>query len=349
MPTMQPTTAGIPGLSPVREAVAATAPTAADGNAAQPPMVPATIPQRYLRCASPNKNARVVYRAALFAAGRLHFVKAGVADVWRDVALLADCRSGVADDVWASADALAGAPQFSDAPLAGAEFAPLATELTRAANYKSWASAFKSQLYQGHDLTVYQCKDLKETSKPGESEGDFRTRLRQRAVEARDLAIEKLRQKYASKLSTAQNQIRTAQERVEREKTQSRDSMMQAGTNIFTTVIGAMFGRKMTSATNIGRAGSAMRSATKAAGQHGDIARAQEALAERQVKLEDLEQELAGEIEKIKENFQPDALVLEPVVIAPRKSDIEVGDVTLVWAPWIVDSTGIAEPAYSLT
>jgi hypothetical protein len=342
LPTMQPRTIG-------GTAGSTTSAEAATSDASAPPLVPATITQRYLRCASLASGVRIVYRPALYGKARLHFVKAGVADVWRDNYLLADCRSGVADDLWASADALEREPPFADKPQAGAEFAPLAAELTRAANYKSWTSSLKSQVYQGHDLTVYQCKDLKEFSRPGESEGDFRVRLRGRAVEARDLAIEKLRQKYASKLATAQNQIRTAEERVAREKQQSRDSMMQAGTNIFTTVLGAMFGRKIASTTNLGRAGSAMRSATRAAGQRGDIARAEEAVEQRQEKLEDLEKELEGEIERIKESHQPDSLALDSIVITPRKSDIEVSDVALVWAPWSVDASGIAEPAYSLT
>jgi hypothetical protein len=341
MPTMQPRTTGGTGGSPTSAEAAS--------SATSPPLVPATITQRYLRSASQNKGARIVYRPALCGSGRLHFVKAGVTDVWRDVTLLADCRNGVADDVWGEAEACEKLPPLAESPQQDATFAELPPQLTRAASYKSWTSAFKSHLYQGHDLTLFQCKTLKENSKPGESEGDFRARLRQRAVEARDLAIAKLRQKYATKLATAQNQIRTAEEKVAREKQQSRESMMQAGTSIFTTVIGAMFGRKIASATNLGRAGSAMRNATRAAGQRGDIGRAEDTLGERQEKLEDLEKELEGEIEQIKANFQPDALTLDEIVILPRKSDIEVGDVMLVWAPWTVDANGIAEPAYSLT
>jgi hypothetical protein len=350
MPTMQPTPAGTCSLPRVREAVSGVPAAGIEAKAAPPPLVPATITQRYLRSNMAETKGRVVYRPALFGNGRLHFVKStcGI-DVWRDVTLLADCRNGVTDDVWASADPLDRAPPWAEKPLAGAEYAPLASELTRASNYKSWTADLKSQLYQGHDLTIFHCKALKEYSKPGESQGDFRARLRQYAVEARDLAIEKLRKKYATKLSSAESQIRTAEDRVEREKSQSRNNMMQAGTNIFTTVIGAMFGRKLASTTNIGRAGTALRSATRAAGQRSDIARAEDTLEQRQEKLEELESELTSEIEAVKASYQPEALDLEEIVITPRKSDIEVGEVALVWAPWVVDASGIAEPGYSLT
>ena len=39
-------------------------------------------------------------------------------------------------------------------------------------------------------------------------------------------------------------------------------------------------------------------------------------------------------------------LDLEEVRIRPRKSDISVGAIALVWTPWRVDRSGLAEPAF---
>jgi hypothetical protein len=42
----------------------------------------------------------------------------------------------------------------------------------------------------------------------------------------------------------------------------------------------------------------------------------------------------------------PAALKLEKFELAPRKSDIAVDEVMLVWLPWWVDRSGNARPAY---
>ena len=41
-----------------------------------------------------------------------------------------------------------------------------------------------------------------------------------------------------------------------------------------------------------------------------------------------------------------DSLELEEDQVRPRKSDLTVSDIQLVWVPWAVDANGIAEPAF---
>jgi len=316
----------------------------------QRPLLPATIQQHFLRLvATAGPRARIVYRPALVGGARLHFVRATYKiDHWQEMWLLLDARSGVPEDLWAVADVLPQPPDYDDQPLAGAAFAELPAELSRASSYKGFASKLKSHLYREHELTVYKCAELKEYSRAGENEGDFRVRLRQLAVEARDIELEKLRARHASKLETLQGQIKTAQERVSREKAQSRESMLSSAVSIGTTVLGAMFGRKMLSKTNISKAGTAMRSVGRATTQHSDIARAEAKLKDLQEELQAMEKAFTEELAQVKQNFHPDQLELEELSVKPRKSDIAVEEVALAWAPWIVDADGIAEPGYVL-
>lgn len=344
MPTMQPATAA--QSARVRETVAD-----AQAPEAQPPMVPATVEQKYLRAVTTPSPAaaRIVYRPALLGVGKLHFVRATYkVDHWQDVVLLLDARSGVPDDLWEAADQLTAEPEFQDKPTAGAAFASLPAGMTRASNYKSWGSKLKSFLYREHELTVYKCAELKQYSHAGETEGDFRVRVRQLAVEARDIELEKLKSTYGSKRNTLVDRLRRAEERVDREKSQASSAVLSSAISIGTTLLGALTGRKMLSRTNVSKAGTAMRSVTRAGQQRSDISRAEENVEAIEEKIAALDAEFEQEAERVKREFRPDALELEELPVRPRKSDIAVEPVALVWAPWTVDRDGIAEPAYTL-
>jgi hypothetical protein len=60
--------------------------------------------------------------------------------------------------------------------------------------------------------------------------------------------------------------------------------------------------------------------------------------------LEELNQQSQAETEKLQTALSPDALALERVQIAPKKTDIAVGEVVLAWQPWIVRMDGAVEP-----
>ena len=67
-----------------------------------------------------------------------------------------------------------------DAPETGATFSALPGAAADPKNYVKWSKMLKSHLYREYPLRLWNCRELKAISKPGESEGDFRVRLRQR-------------------------------------------------------------------------------------------------------------------------------------------------------------------------
>ncbi|MCA9269460.1 MAG: hypothetical protein KDA41_13355, partial [Planctomycetales bacterium] len=334
--------AGAP-RAPVGEAAAAAAEAAA-------PVIPASVVQKHLQLVGAvGASERVVYHPAMLGVGRVHYVSATYdLDHWRDVAILVDARDELPKEPWADGELLAAVPACDNAPHAAAHYGPSPAALARAASYKSWASSLKNFLYRELPLSLHRCAALKQVSRAGESEGDFRVRLRQLAVEARDLEMEKLRAKYAAKIASLEGKLRTAEERVDREKAQSRESMIGSAVSIGTTLIGAMFGRKLASRTNVSKAGTAFRSIGRAATQHSDIARAEQKKEDVQQEIDELEKEFAASLEQVKAQFQPESLELEELSVTPRKSDITVSDVALAWAPWIVDSADMGQPAYML-
>jgi hypothetical protein len=193
---------------------------------------------------------------------------------------------------------------------------------------------------------VLVCDALKTTSAPDESEGDFRSRLALAGRERRDAAVEQLRRKYAPRLLALQERERKAMERVEREKAQLSQQKMQTAFTVGASIFGALLGRKTLSATNINRAATAARSAGRIGRESGDVDRADENLGAVQQQRADLQREFDAETAALGSSLDSGAVTLRKVQVSPRKSDIAVGEVALVWAPWRKGADGFPAPAY---
>ena len=328
-------------------AASAAAPTAA---LPEPPaeQLPPDVPQLWLEPRAPvPAGARLVWRPALFAEAELHHVRASASlDEWSRVALLADAPRGKSRNVdWDGARRLEAASLAvaTTAPAPGAQAAvPAALKNPKA--YDSWAKSLKGDLYRTEALTLWSCKDPKAQSGHRESEADFRARLAQLDREERDLDAEKLKASYDTKFRRLQERIRKAEARVEKEREQYGQSKMQAAISVGATLLGALLGRKAVSKSSLGKATTALRGASRASREKEDIGRAEDTLEALREELAALEAQFGSEAEELRAPADPAAFELKEVVVAPRKSDLNVERVALAWTPWSVDSAGIAEP-----
>ncbi|MCP3904084.1 MAG: hypothetical protein GY715_10665 [Planctomycetes bacterium] len=331
-----------------RPAVAA---PADDGLLPQPPPLPAEIIQRYLPVTSSlHEGETLVYRPALAAIGRLHYVRtsAGVDD-WVDVSMLADIDGDAPRDPWEDAETLARAePALARQPDTRGRFTRVPAKAMRAASYRSWSKRFVDHLYRNREVTLLKCADLKRYSKPDEPEREFRIRLRDLLHERRDERVEKLRRKYASKITTLQDRIRRAEARVDREKAQYKQAGFQTAISLGTTVLGVLFGRKKASVGNVGRAATTARGAGRTSRERGDVGRAKENVEALGRRLADLESEVEEEVERVHEDHTVDDLDFEEITLRPTKSHTSVRTLALVWAPYRVGAGGIAEPLFEL-
>ncbi len=313
------------------------------------PVIPEEIPQGFLATTSAGApDARLVYRPALLGRADLHFADArkGI-DQWETVAYLSAITGKASGDVWKDATLLTdGAPEVSGNPETNAEFGSLPSLAAKPKSYTSWKNAFKAHVYRNRTITLRQCKALKLTSTPAESESEFTVRVRLAAHERRDEAVEKLRKRYAPKLARVQTQIQTAERRVGKETEQLGQQKLQTMISAGATVLGALFGRKVASVGTVGRATTTMRGLGRASREKQDIARAQQKLEELHTKLQELEAEFEREVEDLQASVDPDAVEITEKAIHPRKSDIAIEPITLVWTPWWIGSDGIATPAH---
>lgn len=326
-------------------------PSEVSDDMAEQTKVPSQISQFYLPVeVSLSKNDRLVYRPALLGTAKLHFtsVRAKV-DHWQTMSLMAPLIGTDATVPWEGATIFKGETPFLEKQHhIHAKFSTLPSAATRASSYKSWEKSLKNFFYQNQTLRIWECRDFKEFSKVGESEGDFRGRLAHLMHEKRDLEVEKLRKRYAPKLERMQERLRKAQVRVEREKAQYGQQKVQTAVSVGATLIGAIFGRKTMSAGTIGRATTSMRGVGRAAREKQDIARAQREVLVVQDKLAALEEEFQAEIADLKDELLPEDLELVDIPIKPNKTDIFVNQLALIWTPWRVSQDGFAEPAFVL-
>lgn len=290
---------------------------------------------------------RLVYRPVLAANVRLHYTSStNKVDQYIDARMLSPIGDRGRLD-WDEADVKMGEwVDLDDHESAEGIYGDLEPEATNSKFYTAWKKELVSHLYQNTTLKLFSCKDLNMVSKQGETEGNFRARISHAAREARDLALEKMRDKYASKLQTAEDRVRRAEAKIEKEEQEYKSAKMSSMVSLGSTLVGALFGRKRMSVTNMSRAGSSMRSFGSANKQKGDIGRAEDELAAYQDKLMELERELEDELNDLEREFEPENIDLETVAIRCTKTHTTINEFGLAWTPWAVDRTGIAKPLF---
>jgi hypothetical protein len=339
------TTAQIESLTPRRKtngpsAQKSIARKEAAAASSERPLLPGEISQGFLAPREPlPEETHLLYRPALGAMVRLHFVNARAKmDYWETVWALAPLvpDGATPSDVdWDRCELREGQqPHLQDEGLPGARFAELPAPATEAKSYGTWSESLADYLYRSHTLSVWENRELGETSRPREDVRDFRMRLTQTLREKRDDAVEKLRKLYAPKLARLEEQIRRAEERLTKEKAQYKDRTVQTAISFGATVLGALLGRKAISAGSVGRATTTARSAGRAAREKEDVGNAEQEVERRREELKALEEELENELLALRELPDPAALELEEIPVRPRKSDTSVTRLDLVWTPW---------------
>ena len=336
--------------SPVQVTVPAVSSAAAAPTPSVRPAVPAEVVERFLPVTHPaGPGEQLVYRAGLGAVAMLHYSEPTVGvDEWTRVVTLAPLPEAASGSPWAEAleTPRGAALAFDDEPEPHAGFAPIPPAAQNAKTYQRWRKMLATHLYRNRPLTLWRCGSPKLVSQLGESAGAFRGRLGDALREDRNLRVQALRQKYAPKLTRLQDQVTQAEHRVDMEQSQYTQKKVQTAISFGATVVGALFGRKLASVGTVGRAATAMRGAGLAAQEHGDIARAGERVETLRERLAELEAAFQGELEALRGAVDAEALSVTEVKVAPRKSDLDIESLLLLWTPWRVRADGVAQPAY---
>jgi hypothetical protein len=334
--------AAIPSIA---EPVAQVSPAASRSvPAAGRPSLPPSIPEFFLplRGAKPA-GALTLYKPVICGMGDVHYAgeqsqrRSFMQDIGNDAISINwdESQPGSFDE-----------NQLEKEPIDPAEFAPLAAAASKTENYKTWTRDFSDFLFRTTKIDIYRSSEFKLISNPGESETDFRIRVSQLAREKRDRTIESLRNKYGPKIALLQDRIRRAEQRVEKEKADVKQAGIQTAISLGATLLGAFMGRKAFSTGTIGRASTTMRTGMRTAKERTDIDTASENLEALRQKQADLEAELNAEIQALSGSTDPLQQSIETVAQRPKKSDVSVRLVALVWAPYWRTADGKIQPAF---
>ncbi len=288
------------------------------------------------------------YRAALLGEAAARFIDAKFGlDESRDLGRLVLMSDGPVTVEWSRAQPTElRAEDLERRGEDAAVFAEIPRQATLKTPYKDWERDFKAAIYRDERITLWRCATLGETSRPGESEREFRLRVQIIARERRDEDVEALRRKYAPKLATLEERLRKAEQRVEVQKAQARDAKVSAAVSFGTAILNAVLGRKKVSSGTIGRAGTAARGASRSAREAGDVTRAQESAETVRADIDDLNAHFERDLKETEQRVASMGDDINAVEVSPRKTGIEVRHLSFVWAPEWVDAQGASHGAW---
>jgi len=96
------------------------------------------------------------------------------------------------------------------------------------------------------------------------------------------------------------------------------------------SLLGVLFGGRRSSSRKVS---TAARSVGRASKERTDVAHAEADVEAVRAQIAAIDQELEAEVARLESEFDPQAIVLERTALKPRKADIEVEDLALVWCP----------------
>jgi hypothetical protein len=334
-PTVSTPAASIPTSAPTSKA-----PVPAVAGAGVQPILPANVDQFFIPIR--GRSSALTYRPVLIGAAKVRFtdIKSRV-DTSRDAVFLTPILDQAVPVDWESAlEANVSPNDLEQNPTQGIQFGDLPGEAANAKNYSLWNRDFVAWLYGSQKLELLRSPSTSQFSNAGETERDFRIRLQQAAREQRDQVILALRQKYATKIAALEEKVRKAQQAEEREAAQANQAKMQTAVSVGATLLGAFLGRKVSGSS------SAIRGVSRSIQQQSDVGRAKETVDTYQHQLEELNAQFKAESDELASKIDPATEQFEPIVIRPKKTDINVQLVSLAWAPYQTDASGQANPAW---
>ena len=325
----------------------APSPPAPDRSGARPVLPPGVLQHFVPVRGSAPAGATLVYRPTVLGAATVRFAdaKAGI-DQSEEILVATPITEAAVPVTWEAASPIdVAVADLETTPAASGDWAPLPPSAARPKSYEGWSRDLAAWLYGQRRLELLRDPASGALSRPGESERDFRVRIREGARAERDERVEALRKKYAPKRAALEERLRRAQQTEAREREQVSQQGVQAAISLGATILGAVLGRKTVSVGNIGRATTAARGAGRVLKEREDVARAQETVSAVQQALTALEAELQTELAALEARSEPERL--ESVAVRPKKTDVRVRLCALAWTPHWRDQAGALTPAWT--
>lgn len=314
---------------------------------AAPPVLPSNVQQVYLPQRKGAATAeselsrhtgggldvearQLVYSPKLLGIGRVHFVRQTQAvqvNAHRAFGLLLEPPRGLEMPRWEEAQELDLEPRdLLGRPEPGARFDSVPETLNDARKLSALQKDLEEYLYRSYTLELFYSPAVKLYSEPDEDERAFHMRVSQAAREMRDAEVDRLQERYAGRIRTAEERMRNARVALERREADARarkqDALLTAGE----TVLSLFSGRRRSIAV-------AARKATRISSSKTEIQAASERIDVLQADMEKLQQALKDETDAIVRRWESALERFETISVKPRRTDISVSVFSIAWAP----------------
>jgi hypothetical protein len=209
-----------------------------------------------------------------------------------------------------------------------AKFSEVPGNLNDPKDYNELKKSFIDFLFYNSNFKLYHSPLLKIYSKSNESKADFILKLNQIARETRDEEVDKIEQKYSKELEKLKVRLDKSQDTLIKKQSTASSLKQEALLSAGESVVGMFMGRRSTRS-----ASKAMNKYQKSKTVAADIDKAQKDIVSINEEMGSLENELKMRIEEIKQKREKEINEIKEVVVQPKKSDIEIRMVSLVWIP----------------
>lgn len=285
-----------------------------------------------LREAYLNLHQNSSYKPHLAAFAKLHYVDAKAkVDLWENVCLIVPISSSDDSIQWEKGENIPEiGSRLEPKPLTDANYTDLPSFLSSPKALPGIEKSCCTYLYQHKNYELYKYEELGLTSTPEETELEFLDRVKKALREKRDADVLELQKQYGGKIASMTEKLAKAQQKLAASSEKVTQKRIETIISFGTTLLGALFGKKITKGT-INSAGSTIKQAGRMTKQSQTAAQSEETVESIQTQLEDLKEQQRVEIDKVSSGVDFSNIKLETVEIPPKKSDILIEQVSLVW------------------
>lgn len=308
-----------------------------DGFSATPPVVPEGLAVRYLdpevafsarlggvlghRTVQARSDGKILWEPALYAELSLRFDE-GTAFIHDEV----EHRLFFPMDSLEPLEAELDAADLRDRPVGDGLFCPLPDALDTKKEIDDRRRAIVDEILSGETTRMFRHRELKLTSRGGETREAFDQRVRLAVDDGADAAIAALKDRVQGQV----DRLEDRRDKLERRLAGLEDDARQrAGSELIgaaETVMGMFFGRKRSLSGVMSRRQQTSRANRRVEEAQGDI----EAL---QDEIDDLAMELEGQIAALRAEWLAKVVEVEEQSVGLEQSDIRLQRLELVWVP----------------
>lgn len=295
------------------------------------PFLPEKIRQYYFH--QPPFSEEVIYKPNIIFNGRVRFYNEAkqvdkVEEIFLKIPLYED-TTGINFEDYQETEIDHDYNNYDLKPVENAYFRPLPPFLEKINDMKLLEDRFKNYLYDHKRIELFRNREYKVFSNPEEKIADFKSRLSDLIREDKDKAIEKLKVQYAKKEDKLEKDFVKLQEKLTKEEADVKAITTQSALSIGSSVLGALLGRTKVGTLNSSVTG--LNRASRILKEKKDVELVQKKIELLNSNIQNIENELKEDIEKISLKYNVDNYSIETTSIKPKKSDIFAVSAAILW------------------